>query len=105
MVKTTLLSLFLCALTISSGLDAAETHKEKQAQLDLACEDARQIALAPRRKELYQECTEKFKKSAEECEIEANAYNGTRGNGSSPFYDLPECELAFENNRSYRNSN
>ncbi len=104
MLRTTLLTLFLLALSISKGLNAAETHKEKQTELDLACEEARQIALEPMRKELYQECTEKFKKSTEECEKQANAYNGTRGNGSLMFYDLPECEIAFEYKTNYRKS-
>ena len=70
-------------------------HKDKQVTLDQACEAARQIKLKPRRNEIYQECSQKFKKSKSVCQSEAKAYNGNRINGAPMFYELPACEKAF----------
>jgi hypothetical protein len=81
---------------LSIGLATAEDRQTKQAELDAACEAARQAALAPKKAEIYQECIDKFKKSAEVCEQEADGYNGNRVGRTSLFYDLPECEAAFE---------
>ena len=78
----------------------ASAAGSEQAGLDAACEAARQAALAPKRSEIYQECVDKFKKSAEVCEQEAGGYNGNRVGAAPLFYDLPECEAAFE----YRNT-
>ena len=81
--------------------NAADDAGSEQAKLDATCEAARQTALAPKRSEIYQECIDKFKKSAEVCEQEADGYNGNRVGRSPLFYDLPECEAAFD----FRNKN
>ncbi|MGE5815586.1 MAG: hypothetical protein ACM36C_13950 [Acidobacteriota bacterium] len=82
-----------------TGAAAAETVKERQArqaELDQKCEAARQVALAPRRQEIYAECIDRFGKEEDVCRKDANAYNGTRIGASPLFYDLPECVEAFE---------
>jgi hypothetical protein len=82
-----------------SGAAASETEEDlrqaRQAELDRACEAARQIALAPRRQEIYEECINRFGKEEDVCRNEANGYNGNRIGGSPLFYDLPECEEAY----------
>ncbi len=96
MLRVTSVILLVFATTICNGLATANDQQNKQAELDAACEAARQAALAPRKAEIYQECIDKFKKSVEVCEQEANGYNGNRVGKTPLFYDLPECEAAFE---------
>lgn len=100
MLRDILVIMLVLTPAVCSGSDDAQG---KQAELDAACESARQVALAPRKSEIYQECVDKFKKSAEVCEEEANGYNGNRVGASPRFYDLPECEAAFEYQNKDRN--
>lgn len=86
----------MLAFSFNSAVALAHTAKDKQAKLDEACESARQKALKPRKKEIYQECLTKFKKSKTICQQEAETYNGNRINGAPMFYQLPECVKAFE---------
>lgn len=99
MLRDKLLILLVLVSPICNAVAAGDQANSEQAALDADCEAARQTALEPKRSEIYQECVDKFKKSAEVCEQEAAGYNGHRANGSPLFYDLPECETAFE----YRN--
>ena len=99
MIRNTLVMLLVLTPVVCNGSD----DQGKQAELDAACESARQLALAPRRSDIYQECVDKFKKSAEVCEEEASGYNGNRVGASPLFYDLPECEAAFEYQNKDRN--
>jgi hypothetical protein len=99
MLRDALLILLVLMSSICNAVAAADSTQDEQAALDAACEAARQTALAPMKPEIYQECIDKFRGSADECEKEAAGYNGGRINASSRFYDLPECEAAFE----YRN--
>jgi hypothetical protein len=92
MLRDTLVLLLFFTPVVCSGSD----DQGKQAELDAACESARQLALGPKRSDIYQECVDKFKNSDEVCGQEANRYNGNRVGGSPLFYDLPECEAAFE---------
>jgi hypothetical protein len=96
MLRNTLMILLVLIPVICNGSGDAGSE---QAELDAACEAARQTALAPTRSEIYQECIDKLKKSAEVCEKEADGYNGNRAGASPLHYDLPECEAAFD----YRN--
>ena len=82
-------------IVIYSSVSMAFSHEKDQVKLDQACEAARQIALKPRKSEIYQECRQKYKKSESVCKREANAYNGNRINGAPLFYELPTCEKAF----------
>ena len=71
----------------------------KQAQLDSQCEEARQVALAPGKQDVFKECMDK-KKNVPLCKIEADKYNGVIAGRAPLFYNLPECEAAFD----YRNN-
>ena len=92
-VKLISLLTITALLTIASSIVMAK--KDTQAELDKACEAARQIKLEPRRKEIYKECREKFKKEKSVCKKEAKAYNGNRINGAPMFYEIPACVKAF----------
>ena len=92
----------LVAIVMIPGLGgavAAQTDEDlrqaRQAELDRACEAARQVALAPRRQEIYVECINRFGKEETVCRNDANGYNGNRIGGTPLYYDLPECEEAF----------
>jgi hypothetical protein len=101
MLRLTILSLLITSPLLSYAGDEAA----KQAELDAACEAARQVALAPKKFEVYQECMTKYdreQKSEQVCLSEGDAYNGYRVNGAPLFYDLPECEVAFNNKKQYR---
>jgi hypothetical protein len=71
----------------------------KQAELDSKCEEARQVALAPIKQDRFQECLER-KKDELVCKNEAEKYNGGRAGRGPLFYDLPECETAFNYKKS-----
>lgn len=94
-----ILTLVILGNTLSS---VAFAHEKEQKKLDQACEAARDIALKPRRKEIYQECRQKFKKSEAVCEGEAKTYNGNRIGGAPLFYELPACEKAFSHRNKHK---
>ncbi len=77
----------------------------KQAELDAACEVARQNKLILVRAELIEECVE-TKQLADRatCERFYADYGESSANQAPLFYDLPECEKAHEYRRSYRSS-
>ena len=85
----------IAIVLFSFNSSIAKATKSKQAKLDKSCEVARQIALKPRKDEIYHECLTKFKKSKSVCQQEAEVYNGNRINGAPMFYELPDCEKAF----------
>jgi len=97
----------LAAVVIIVGLSSAaasqtdeDLRQVKQAELDRACEAARQVALAPRRQEIYEECINRSDKEEDVCRRDANGYNGSRIGGTPRYYDLPECEEAFDYRRT-----
>ncbi|HAJ93223.1 MAG TPA: hypothetical protein DCO71_11530 [Gammaproteobacteria bacterium] len=96
MLRVVSVILFAFVTTLCNGLATADDRQAKQAELDAACEAARQTALAPKKAKAYQECIDILKKSVEVCEQEAEAYNGNRVGRPPLFYDLPACEAAFE---------
>jgi hypothetical protein len=55
---------------------------------------------APGRQEIYQECINRFGKQEVVCRNDADVYNGNRIGATPFFYDLPECEEAFDYRRS-----
>lgn len=90
--------MFIFSMLSVSVVFSAENETErgeKQAELDGICEQARQEALFPTKKKIYQECLDKGAKSESECQQDADSYNGNRGTATPLFYDLPECEAAF----------
>ncbi len=95
---------FKCPLKGSASYETKANEKH-QMLLDQACEDARQQALKPRKKEIYLECRTKFKKSEMVCNDEAKAYNGNRIGGAPLFYELLACEKAFHYRKSIAKNN
>ena len=96
------------AMTVSALALADELGKErdaKQAELDAACEVARQKKLVLVRAELVEECvaTKQLGDRAT-CERFYVDYGQSAANQAPLFYDLPECEIAHEYRRSYRGS-
>jgi hypothetical protein len=85
----------------SEAIAADPSDAEKQAELDQRCEAAREKKLAPIREDIYRECLGKKQGDAAYCRRYADDYNGNRVGRSPLFYDLPECEAAFQfRNRS-----
>jgi hypothetical protein len=82
--------------------DTKQSDDEVQAELDRRCEAARQLKLGPIREELFAECLEKKQGDETFCRRNADGYNGNRIGGSPRFYELPECQAAFENRNSSR---
>ena len=89
----TLLLTFQSSLVMANKVSPARL--KQQVLLDQQCEKDRQKSLAPRKREIYQECLKVFKKSKKICEEEATVYNGKRINGAPLFYELPSCVKAF----------
>ena len=92
--------LFLVTLLPISITVLAEENK--QAQLDAACEDARQQKIIPKRQSLIEECQKKNKDAKADCENEFANYGARQGNRAPLYYDLPACEKAADNKSSYR---
>ncbi len=95
------LAFILFALGLSGDL-VADDRATRQAQLDRACEAARQAHLAPLREAMVRKCMRDSGKPRSACERLHGNYGERAGNRPALFYDLPECERAFEYQRSYR---
>ena len=95
MLKKFFVSTILLSFIMMTPAHASKKTAALQASLDKSCEDARTIALQPLRLDIYNECLNKFKKDKKTCQEEADAYNGRRINGAPRFYELPQCEKAF----------
>ena len=92
-------TLVLPCITLASRGD----RESKQAQLDAACESARERKLAPERAKYIEECVrDKFKDSREACERFYRDYGSQTADRLALYYDLPECVQAFEFRQSYR---
>jgi len=98
------ISIILMLLLTSPAL-AKESREQKQAQLDGACEVARQKELAPMRKRFVEECVaNKEMPSREECQRFYSDYGNRMGGRAPLFYDLPECVTAFDYRQSQRST-
>jgi hypothetical protein len=93
-------------LGLLAALPAAGSDREqKQADLDAACEAAREKRLAPLRKQFVEQCVrDKEQPDRAACEAYYSDYGGQSGNRAPLFYDLPECVKAFEYQQSERES-
>jgi len=81
--------------------DAA--RDQKQAELDAACEAAREAKLAPLREKFVAECVRNGEQPDRQfCETFYADYGARSGNRAPLFYDLPECVEAFEFQNSQR---
>ena len=102
--------IFLVTLTMlaSAAVQAdrlGEEREAKQAELDAACETARQEKLILARARHIEECVEtKMLADRETCERFYADYGESSANQAPLFYDLPACEIAHEYRTSYRSS-
>jgi hypothetical protein len=97
-----LVSIVLIILLAGPAL-AKESREDKQAKLDGACEVARQKKLAPMKKQFVEECVANEElPNRKECERFYSDYGNRMGGRAPLFYDLPECETAFEYSQSSR---
>lgn len=99
--RTIIFLLVLTPLTSNTVL-ATEDRKAKQAELDEACEVAREQKLAPMRLQYIEECQEKERRDKAYCERFYKDYGAQSGNRAPLFYDLPECVEAFDYKKSNR---
>jgi len=91
-------------LLLVTPASAKETRQEKQAQLDGACEVARQKKLIPMRKGFVEVCVaNKELPNRNECERFYADYGNRMGGRAPLFYDLPECVTAFDYQQGVRN--
>jgi hypothetical protein len=92
----------LFVLTLASPSIMAD-REAQQAELDAACELAREEKLAPLRQQYIEECVEKEQRpDRASCERFYADYGAQSGNRAPLFYDLPECVEAFDFQRSDR---
>lgn len=101
-------TIVLLAVLASGTALASETEEERkarQAELDAACEAAREKKLAEARAEYVEECVlKKQRPDRESCERFYADYGESSANRAPLFYDLPECVAAHEYRTSYRRS-
>ena len=98
------LLLLLTGAVSGTAAGADQADAEKQAELDQRCEASRELKLAPIREDIYRECLDNKKGDAPYCRRYADGYNGNRPGGAPRFYELPECEAAFNFRNRNRNS-
>lgn len=91
------------ALGLTAATVSADEREVRQAELDKACEAARQERLEPLRKKFVEECVRQQERdSREECEAFYADYGAATGGRAPLFYDLPPCVEAFEYANSER---
>jgi len=97
-------SLFIIGLTVVSVVNAQSQDGETtQKELDATCESAREIRLTESRTKHIEECVEnKKQQDRAACERYYSNYGARAGARPPMYYDLPECEKAFEHQRSQR---
>ena len=97
--------LYVALSMVVSASVLADERSTKQAELDAACEAARQTKLVQVRAELVEECVEKKRRpDRAACERFYADYGESSANQAPLFYDLPQCVEAHEFRRSYRSS-
>jgi hypothetical protein len=90
-------ALAVMAILFAPAIAAASDRDAKQAELDAACEAAREAKLAPLRAQYVEECVEKKQRpDRASCERFYADFGNRSGNRAALFYDLPECVAAFE---------
>ncbi len=100
----TILALALLSCVVNPVYAGSKTDRETmQAELDAACEEAREEKLAPLRAGFVEECVENGDQpSREACEIFYADFGAQSGDRAPLFYDLPECVEAFNYQNSQR---
>lgn len=101
-------SALICSFAITPALQAnsldAKARAQQQQTLDLACQQARQLKIAPLRQAVIDDCVERRRRDLNYCQRYHRDFGEKSGQQAALFYDLPECEAAFEFQKSYRNS-
>jgi hypothetical protein len=93
----------LMLLLLSSDGMADRNRDQKQAELDAACEAAREKKLAPMREQYIEECVKNGEQpDRRSCEVFYSDFGAQSGNRAPLFYDLPECVEAFDFQNSQR---
>ena len=107
-MKNACLLLMTLTMFAAVAVQADKLEKERdamQAELDAACEAARQTKLVLARAKYVEEFVEtKQLADRETCERFYADYGESSANRAPLFYDLPECEKAHEFRNSYRSS-
>lgn len=106
-LKSSIICMVIAGGLLTSATLLAENfdRKQKQAQLDAACEAAREKRLAPLRKQFVEQCVrDKEQEDRAACEAYYSDYGAQSGHRAPLFYDLPECVKAFEYQHSERQS-
>lgn len=86
-------ALLFVATAIADDRDA----RQRQAELDTACEEARERRLAPERERYIEECVAKGQKADRAACAKFYSDYGAKSGGRAPlYYHLPECVEAFE---------
>lgn len=92
-----IIGLFAAATGIADDKDS----QQRQAELDAACEEARERRLAPERARFIEECVANEQKpDRAACERFHSDYGAQSGKRAPLYYDLPECVEAFEFRRN-----
>jgi hypothetical protein len=100
--RSSFILLVMLAATAGPAGATEEDRGARQAELDAACEVAREAALAPLRAQYVEECVAKEQRpDRESCERFYADYGNRSGNRAPLFYDLPECIAAHD----YRTKN
>lgn len=97
-IAATLALIMLCSIVQAD-------NKQTQAGLDAQCQAARQVLIAPERERYIQECIatqERQKDPVEYCNRFYADYGERAGDRPALYMDLPECEKAFEYEKSSR---
>ena len=100
-----IISIVILVVVLPNAAAQEDDKATKQEELDQACEDARERALAPLRAQYIEECVVKKKKERTYCERFYSDYGARSGDRAPLFYDLSECVEAFEYRKGYRQSN
>lgn len=95
-----LLLLLVVNLFMAKGF--AEDRQAIQQQLDQACEAVRLVKLQPIREKYAAECVAEWDRSQDYCDRFYSNYGNAGGDTPVLFYDLPECEKAWNYRQSYR---
>lgn len=102
-VYASFMALAVLAVAVVHADPSGEEREARQAELDAACEAARQKRLALERAKHIEECVETgMLADRETCERFYADYGESAAGVAPLFYDLPECEKAHDYRNSYR---
>ena len=101
-LRKLIVAITLIGMAVTAHANDAD-REARQAELDRACEAARNEKLVPMRKKKVEDClANKEFESREECEAFYADYGERAGSGQPLLYDLPACVEAFEYAQSER---